>query len=161
VRPALRTFFSLTLSSPAASTGQPHRPDPHQVQPGGVHQVPGAHRGVAAVHRRRAAGLQRRLLPPPPLAPQAQGEAHRPGRRRRRRRRHRHLSGRTPLLGGEDGWSLGFFLGPVARKLKVPIVTFLRGTRVVEFFPTFLSEIKSFEAQVVCQKLPVTRKKQK
>lgn len=79
--------------SPSSSAGEPDQADPHQVQPGGVHQVPGPDRRVHPVHRGRAAGVHRGLLPPPPLAPQAEGEAHQPGDGHGRRR-HRHLPGR-------------------------------------------------------------------
>lgn len=73
------TFQAQSKLSTCSSAGEPDQTDSHQVQPGGVHQVPGPHRRLHPVHRRRAAGVHRGVLPPPPLAPQAEREAHKPG----------------------------------------------------------------------------------
>lgn len=75
------------------STGEPDQTDSHQIQPGRVHQVPRPHRGVHSVHRGCAARFHRGLLPPSPLPPQAEGEAHQPGHGHRQRC-YCHLSGR-------------------------------------------------------------------
>lgn len=87
----------LTLNLPFrlwfATAGEPDQPDPHQVQPGRVHQVPDSHRGLHPVHRGRAAGLHRGLLPSPPLPSQAEGEAHQPWNGHAWRCYH-HLPGR-------------------------------------------------------------------
>lgn len=75
-------------------TGKPDQPDPHQVQPDRVNQVPHSHRRVNPVYRWSPAGLHRGLLPPAPFPPQDQRKAHQFGNRYKQRC-YRHLPGRS------------------------------------------------------------------
>lgn len=86
-------FFHLFL----LPTGKPDQPDPHQVQPDRVNQVPRSHHRVNSVYRWSAAGLHRGLLPPAPLPPQAQGKAHQSGNRDEQRC-YCHLPGRSATV---------------------------------------------------------------
>lgn len=91
----------LTLIPLLWCAGKPDQADPDQIQPDRVNQVPHPHRGVHPVHRWRAAGLHRGLLPPPSLPSQAQGKANQ-SRDRCWQRCYRHLPGRKSYCDAQN-----------------------------------------------------------